>query len=64
MANESWLNKVFHEHLLYSNMDPRRRQEMRDANMIREDHTAIGNLPKTSIHTAFGRNAFSNRVSE
>jgi hypothetical protein len=27
-------------------MDPRRRQEMEDAGMIREDHSAVANLPQ------------------
>jgi hypothetical protein len=30
----------------YEGMEPRRRQEMEDAGMIREDHSAIANLPQ------------------
>ncbi len=31
---------------LYAGMEPRRRQEMEDAGMIHEDHSAIANLPQ------------------
>jgi len=30
----------------YAGMEPRRRQEMRDAGMIHEDHNAVANLPQ------------------
>lgn len=30
----------------YAGMEPRRRQELEDAGMIREDHRAIANLPQ------------------
>jgi hypothetical protein len=30
----------------YAGMEPRRRQEMEDAGMIHEDHSAIANLPQ------------------
>jgi hypothetical protein len=30
----------------YAGMDPRRRQELEDAGMIREDHRAVANLPQ------------------
>lgn len=30
----------------YAGAEPRRRQEMRDAGMIHEDHTAVANLPQ------------------
>lgn len=30
----------------YEGMDSRRKQEMEDAGMIREDHSAIANLPQ------------------
>lgn len=33
----------------YSGMDSRRREEMRDAGMIHEDHNAIANLPQGVI---------------
>jgi len=30
----------------YAGMEPRRRQEMEDAGMIHEDHSAIANMPQ------------------
>lgn len=30
----------------YAGMEPRRRQEMEDAGMIHEDHSAVANLPQ------------------
>lgn len=33
----------------YAGYDPRRRQEMRDAGMIHEDHRAVANLPQAPI---------------
>jgi hypothetical protein len=30
----------------YAGMEPRRRQEMEDMGMIREDHSAVANLPQ------------------
>lgn len=33
----------------YAGYDPRRRQEMRDAGMIHEDHHALANLPQQPI---------------
>ena len=38
------MHKVMGGH--YEGHDPRRRQEMEDAGMIREDHSAIANLPQ------------------
>lgn len=34
-------------------LDPRRRQEVADAGLIREDHTAMANLPRTAQHHEF-----------
>lgn len=39
MDNEFW-----------AGVDPRRRQEVADSGMIREDHTAMANLSRTAIH--------------
>lgn len=39
----------------YSNVDPRRRQERKDARMISEDHRAIANLSETPIHREFNQ---------
>lgn len=38
----------------YAGADPRRRQEMRDANMIHEDHRAVSNLPQNVIMKSYG----------
>ena len=35
------------------NKDPRRRQERRDFEMIREDHNAMANLPTKAQHHEF-----------
>lgn len=34
-------------------LDPRRRQEVADAGLIREDHTQIANLPRQAQHHEF-----------
>lgn len=34
----------------YAGIDPRRRQEIADAGVIREDHNAMANLPRKAIH--------------
>lgn len=39
----------------YSGMEPRRRQEMEDAGMIREDHRAVANLPQEVRYQAYPR---------
>jgi len=37
----------------YAGMEPRRRQEMEDAGMIREDHSAIANMPQEVMIKAY-----------
>ncbi len=37
----------------YAGMEPRRRQELEDAGMIREDHRAIANLPQEVMIKAY-----------
>ncbi len=39
----------------YEGMDPRRRQEMEDAGMINEDHSAIANMPQGVIMREYPR---------
>ena len=39
-------HKEMHHGEHYAGMEPRRRQEMEDAGMIREDHRAIANMPQ------------------
>lgn len=37
----------------YAGMEPRRRQELEDAGMIREDHSQIANLPQNVMMTPY-----------
>lgn len=37
----------------YAGADPRRRQEMAEGGMIREDHQSMANLPRQAIHTEY-----------
>jgi hypothetical protein len=39
----------------YAGHDPRRRQELEDAGMIREDHSAMSNLPQGVIMRPYPR---------
>lgn len=41
--------KGMHAAEFYAGVDPRRRQEMMDASMIHEDHSAIANMPRGVI---------------
>jgi len=43
----------------YENIDPRRRQEMKDARMVQEDRNAIANLSPKFIHREYNQNAFN-----
>ncbi len=38
------------ENEFYAGVDPRRRQELADAGMVREDANAMANLPRQAIH--------------
>jgi len=38
--------------IFYQNVDPRRRPELLDAELIREDHTKTSNLPEQFIHAS------------
>lgn len=42
----------------YAGMDPRRRQEMADANMISEDNKAVANLPQNVIMREYPKARF------
>lgn len=42
----------------YAHVDPRRRQEIADARMIREDHSKIANLSEKAIHQQFNPDRF------
>lgn len=37
----------------YAGVDPRRRQEMMDGMMIREDHHAIANMPQEVVYRSY-----------
>jgi hypothetical protein len=39
-------------------IDPRRRQEVHDAYMVREDHKAMANLPRQAIHHEYDEDKF------
>lgn len=47
----------------YNNVDPRRKQELRDANMIQEDHNSIANLSETAIHQTWNANEYPERLA-
>lgn len=51
-ANEHSLEK----HEYYAGAQDRRRQEMHDAGMIREDHSAIANLPQGVVMRPYEKN--------
>jgi hypothetical protein len=36
--------------VFFQNVDPRRKPELKDSELIREDHTKIANLPSEFIH--------------
>lgn len=46
-----------------SNVDPRRRQELADANMIHEDHSAIANCPGGVINKQFNAWKYPERLA-
>lgn len=45
------------------NVDPRRRQELKDANMIFEDHNAIANLSPKFISRQFDSGKYPERLA-
>lgn len=47
----------------WENVDPRRKQEYKDARMISEDHTAISNLSERPIYKTFDANRFQEHLS-
>ena len=50
--------KILMRDTFYDQVDPRRRQEVSDARMIREDHRAIANLSEKAIHQEFNPDKF------
>jgi hypothetical protein len=51
------------EILFLHNVDPRRRQELADARMAREDHTQVANLPQKPIYHQFDQDRFVEQVN-
>jgi hypothetical protein len=45
-------------HAFYTNIDPRRRQEMSDGGIVREDDSAMANLPRQAIHHEYPREGY------
>jgi len=43
----------------YAGMDQRRRRELEDAGMIKEDHSAVANLPQNVIYREYSRAGYS-----
>ncbi|HZW61475.1 MAG TPA: hypothetical protein VFF04_04590 [Candidatus Babeliales bacterium] len=43
----------------YDNVDPRRRQELKDSRMIQEDPRQMANLPAQPIHREYNQQAFN-----
>ena len=44
--------------LFNGHCDPRREQEYRDGQMIREDHKAMANCPRQAIHHTFDEDMY------
>ena len=42
----------------YSNIDPRRRQEMSDGGIVMEDTNAMANLPRQAVHHEYPREGY------
>lgn len=42
----------------YANVDPRRKQELKDSRMVNEDHNALANLSPRFIHREFNPDTF------
>ena len=49
--------------IFYDNVDPRRKQERKDARMISEDHSAMANLSNTAIHREFKHDNFQEHLN-
>jgi hypothetical protein len=46
-----------------NNVDPRRRQELSDARMVQEDHSAMANLSNTPVYKEFDAFAHQERLA-
>jgi hypothetical protein len=47
----------------YSNVDPRRKQELADSRMIFEDHKAVANLYDKPIYHTFDADKYPERLA-
>ena len=47
----------------YDNVDPRRKQELADANMIQEDHTKMANCPSEGYQREFNPWKYPERLA-
>lgn len=48
----------------YDQVDPRRRQELKDSRMVQEDHSAVANLPTRFIHQEFNSDRFMEHIGQ
>lgn len=67
MGHMDHAERSMHRHMslgeeYYAGYDPRRRQEMRDAGMISEDHHALANLPQTPIMSYYSEQRYMPEV--
>lgn len=46
------------ENEFFAGVDPRRRRELADGGMVREDHVAMANLPRQAIHCEYPQSPF------
>ena len=52
---EAEMSEVGARTVFYQNVDPRRKPELMDAELIHEDHTKMANLPDSFIYGKFDR---------
>ena len=49
--------------IFFTNVDPRRKQELADSRMIQEDHTAMANLSRRFINDQFDSGKYPERLA-
>lgn len=47
----------------YGNVDPRRKQELKDSRMVQEDHNAMANLSPRFIHREFKHDEYMEHLN-
>jgi hypothetical protein len=60
---EMFAEEALRVSMAMNNVDPRRKQELADANMIHEDHTDVANLSRRFIHRTFDANEYPERLA-